>query len=76
MGNLVIVICLIALVSIVGVFIWKNLFTNEPRVLGELRLVTDETDGESYVAIAAPRSALDTLHDGEFVTLQVKVLRQ
>ena len=73
MGNLVIVICLIALVSIVGVFIWKNLFTNEPRLLGEL---TDETDGESYVAIAAPRSALDTLHDGEFVTLQVKVLRQ
>ena len=69
MGNLVIVICLIALVSIVGVFIWKNLFTNEPRLL-------DETDGESYVAIAAPRSALDTLHDGEFVTLQVKVLRQ
>lgn len=76
MSNVLIFIAFFVSAEIMGVLLGRTVFAKKSEVLGELRMVTDKTDGESYVAIAAPRSALETLQDGDFVTLQVKEVRQ
>ena len=76
MANILVFIAFFVSAEIMGVLLGRTVFVKKPDLLGELRMVTDETDGESYVAIAAPRSALETLQDGDFVTLQVKEVRQ